>query len=217
MNTKTLLFTSILFLSVTATSQVQVSKEPRHVPVLQNKYIRLLDVRLPPDDTTFYHIHSTPSLFIILTNTWTASQEKGDEWTRSESVAGNVWYRSFQPDSLIHRVANIDSVVFHVNDIEILSSFRPAQHKLLPYRVILDNEKASAYALDNSSLKQKITQHGPLIAEVVAGDGIIFHAVNTSQKQQLKAGQYLYIAPDTAFYFSSPTKGEINMVLFEIK
>jgi quercetin dioxygenase-like cupin family protein len=215
MTTKVLFIAAVLLLSLTAMSQVQVSKEPRHVPVIENEYIRLLDVRLPPGDTTFYHIHSTPSLFIILTDTWTASQTQGEQWSRSKSATGQIWYRSFQPDSLIHRVANIDSTIFHVNDIEILSSFRPAQHKLLPFPVILNNDKACAYGLDNAAMQKKITDHGPLIAEMVAGSPVTFHGLKTTQT--LKAGQHLYIAPGTAFYFSATGKNAVKIILFEIK
>jgi quercetin dioxygenase-like cupin family protein len=56
----------IVFYSIAIKAQVQVREEPRHRPVLENKYIRLLDVWLPPGDTTLFHIHSTPSVFVIL-------------------------------------------------------------------------------------------------------------------------------------------------------
>lgn len=107
-----------------------------HRPVIQNKYIRLLDVILQPNDTTQYHVHSIPSLFIYLSKNNTASQTNGHDWVKEQSVPGKAWYRSFSPDILMHRVANIDSVPFHVNDIEILSSYDPinsSQKKSLPF------------------------------------------------------------------------------------
>ena len=122
-NKITALLTLLLVYSTIITAQVPVREEPRHHPVLQNKYIRLLDVWLPPGDTTLFHIHETPSLFVILSNTLTASQTKGEAWSKGQSKAGEIWYRSFSPDTLIHRVCNVDTVVFHVNDIEILSQY----------------------------------------------------------------------------------------------
>src|SRR5687767_7354840 len=100
---KSLLLVISLLCLFDARSQVQVSKEPRHKPVLQNEYVRLLDVWLPPGDTTFYHIHSTPSLFLYLTSNRTSSQVLGGEWVHDSAIAGKAWYRSFTPDSLVHR------------------------------------------------------------------------------------------------------------------
>jgi len=50
------------------TAQVQVSKEPMHKKVLENKFIRLMNVWLQPGDTTMFHIHSTPSVFLHFSN-----------------------------------------------------------------------------------------------------------------------------------------------------
>ena len=126
MNNKTTLLLIILFLqSAVATAQVQVRKEPRHKNVLENKYIRLLDVWMKPGDTSMLHIHSTPSLFLHFTNTAVCVQRKGDAWTKNKNTAGNASYTSFVNDTLIHRVSNCDTVPFHVTDIEILSSYKP--------------------------------------------------------------------------------------------
>src|SRR5215218_212725 len=116
MNKDIVLLLLIISFCITAFSQVPVREEPRHKPVLQNKYIRLLDVWLPPGDTTMYHIHSTPSLFVVLTSTLTTSQTRGGPWVSDRSNAGKTWYRSFINDTLVHRVSNIDTAAFHVND-----------------------------------------------------------------------------------------------------
>ena len=76
-------------------AQVPVSEEPLHRPVLQNKYIRLLDVWMDPGDTSLYHIHAIPSLFLQLSNTTVGSQIKGQEWVKEKFVTGKAWYRSF--------------------------------------------------------------------------------------------------------------------------
>src|SRR5689334_22319124 len=155
---KNFLFTLLtLVLFITTFAQVPVREEPRHKPVLQNKYIRLLDVWLPPGDTTMYHIHATPSLFVVLSSTLTTTQIKGGNWASDRSAAGKTWYRSFVNDTLVHRVANIDTSSFHVNDIEILSSFNAAAKKpALSFPVLIDNERAIAYQLKSESLNNKV-------------------------------------------------------------
>ena len=220
-NKKMLFFVITLFCSSPIIAQVPVSKEPMHKPVLVNKYIRLLDVWIQPGDTSLFHIHAIPSLFIILSNTFTGSQIKGEEWIKGQAAADTTWYRSFSPDILVHRVANFDTVPFHVNDIEILSSFdsnNSSQKKPLPFTLLFENEKAYAYQLTNSTFNKKIIKgRGPMIAELASGDGVFFYDTISKQSTEIKAGKYLYIEPGTTFFFTVPEKNKINLVLFEIK
>lgn len=150
--------TLLIFCSSVLSAQVQASKESHHKNVLENKYIRLLDVWINPGDTTLFHVHSAPSLFLFLTNTDAGTQIMGREWTKSRNEMGKASYRSFTNDTLVHRVGNFDSSLFHVNDIEILSSYKPnIPIQPLPFPVIFDNEKAIAYKLTQSSLDKKIS------------------------------------------------------------
>lgn len=211
----------LLLCTSTIMAQVQVSEEPMHRNVFQNKYIRLLDVWLQPGDTTQYHVHSTPSLFVYLSSSVISTQVKGEEWVKDQAITGKAWYRSFSPDILVHRVCNLDTVPFHVNDIEILSSYKNKKlpgKKPLPFSVLFENEKAFAYQLTNSAFNMQIIKgRGPMVAELVSGDGIIFHDTKTKHTMKVKTGKYFYIEPGTSFYFTAGGAGEINMIIFEIK
>jgi len=101
-------------------AQPAVKDEPRHHNVFENDYVRVLDVWLAPGDTTQYHIHATPSVFIMLTSTVTGSQPAGGEPIRSASVAGSTWYDSLATQR-IHRVWNEDTAWFHPMDIELVA------------------------------------------------------------------------------------------------
>ncbi len=200
-------------------AQVQVSEEPRHVPVLGNKYVRLLDVRLLPGDTTMFHIHSTPSVFVPFTNTSIASQTKEKGWVTEQLVAGKAWYRSFTPDSLIHRVANVDSTPFHVNDIEILSYYDTVNYRRrLYFPLLFDNDRVTAYQLTRKYYATSIVKdRGPIVVALVSGDLVYYTNTVTNQKSVMKAGSYLYIDPGSSFYFSFKGNEPVNMILFEIK
>jgi hypothetical protein len=208
-----------IFICSFSVAQVQVSKEPRHVPMIENKYIRLLDVWLQPGDTTWYHVHSTPSVFLPFTTTWTGGQVKGSDWVKSKMIAGEAWYTSYIPDSVIHRVVNYDTAVFHVTDMELLSSFNPnGGLKPLPFKILFDNERVFAYRLDYASFnKNLISKRGPMIAELVEGEGVLYHDGHTKKIIRILPGKYLYIEPGSTFYFSAEGKSKINLVVFEIK
>ena len=213
------LLVAILFSSSTLAAQVQVSKEPRHKNELENKYLRLLDVKIPPGDTTLLHIHSTASVFLHFTNTMVGSQIKGQEWKKARNIAGSASYRSFLNDTLVHRVSNLDRVPFHVTDVELLSPYKPAKKlQPLPFTLLFENEKVIAYRLTTGVFnKQVIKNRGPMIAELVTGSEVILRNKKGKNLLQLKVGNYVYIKPGTAFYFSAKENEETNLVLFEIK
>src|SRR5580698_2397811 len=103
-------------------AQVPVSKEPRHHNILENGHIRLLDVHIPPGDTTQIHIHAMPSIFVILTNkvkvgSQVISEEKRARLNPSDNE--NIWFEGFYKQPRIHRVWNNDTSEYHVMDIEL--------------------------------------------------------------------------------------------------
>ena len=57
----------ILFGNI-CTAQLPVRMEPRHHKVFENDYVRVLDVNIVPGDTSLFHIHEIPSVFIIIAN-----------------------------------------------------------------------------------------------------------------------------------------------------
>lgn len=200
-------------------AQVQVSKEPRHKNVFENRYLRILDVRINPGDTTLFHIHSTPSLFLHFTSQSVCVQIKGKTWEQGSNTAGNASFRSFENDTLIHRVSNCDTVPFHVTDIELLSPYSPAiQLNPLPFTVLFENDKATAYCLKGKDLvKQVFTGRGPMVAQLVSGGEILCRNEKTKKITALKVGGYLYLEPAGAFSFSAKEEEKINLVLFELK
>ena len=76
---KYLLLIAALNYTILVVAQVHVRNEPRHHNVFENEFVRILDVHLGPGDTTLYHLHNTPSVFIIFTNTNVGSQLIGKQ------------------------------------------------------------------------------------------------------------------------------------------
>ncbi|MFZ1368936.1 MAG: hypothetical protein WAR78_01055 [Ferruginibacter sp.] len=218
-NKTTCFFGALLIGSSALTAQVPVREEPFHQNVLENKYIRLLDVWIKPGDTSLFHIHNTPSLFLHFTSTWVCVQIKGNAWTKNKNKEGNASYSPFINESLVHRVSNCDTVPFHVTDIEILSSYKPATAlKPLPFAVLLENEKAIAYRLSSTSFNGKlINGRGPMVAELVAGAEVTCYDTVNKRSTPIKAGKFLYLEPGSSFYFSTTENKETNLVLFEIR
>jgi hypothetical protein len=60
---------------------VPVHEEPRHRPVFETAGTRVLDVQIPPGDTTLFHTHSDPILYVTMSSSQTRSQNAGAEWS----------------------------------------------------------------------------------------------------------------------------------------
>ncbi|HSK14225.1 MAG TPA: hypothetical protein VK907_13485, partial [Phnomibacter sp.] len=177
---------------VRAQVQVQVSKEPLHKKVLENKYFRLMDVWLKTGDTSMYHIHSTPSVFLYFTNSVYGAQPLGGAWTQVEAVAGHTWYNSFSPDTVVHRVCNAEDAPIHVMDIELTAPFKPtARRGPLPFTILYENERVVAYRLARSSLNdERISGRGPMIMAMVKGSEIRISNAKGKKTIVLKEGDH---------------------------
>src|ERR1700681_3371739 len=134
-------------------AQVPVSKEPRHHNIFENGHVRLLDVHIPPGDTSQIHIHATPSVFVVLNNVKTGSQVISEEDHSNSPIPhfGNIWFEGFYEKPRIHRVWNSDSAEFHVMDIELTNKNYitiDGSIKQAPFTFLFDEKPVRAYRLD---------------------------------------------------------------------
>jgi hypothetical protein len=84
--------------------------------------------------------------------------------------------------------------------------------------VLFDNERAVAYKLTQSSFNNQVINHrGPVVAQLVSGDEVMYYDAKKKKSTSIKTGKYLYIKPGSSFYLSAKENEEINLVLFEIK
>lgn len=60
---------------------VPVHQEPRHHLVFDSAAVRILDIQIPPGDTTLFHTHSDPILYVNMSSSQTRSQVLGKDWS----------------------------------------------------------------------------------------------------------------------------------------
>ena len=116
------LICTISMLQTQAQEAIAVSKEPLHKKVFENNYLRVLDVHIAPGDTTLFHKHETPSVFISLHPVKTGSQVIIEDGAATVlSLDRRITFEGFYKSPRIHRGWNADTSVFHVMDIEVLT------------------------------------------------------------------------------------------------
>lgn len=218
-----LLIVFILLLSAAAQAQLPVSQEPKHPVVFENNKVRLLNARLVPGDSTQYHVHSTPSVFIFFTKTTTRSQLITQQPYEGTSIAGTVLYENLAaPNIRIHRVWNVDTSVFHVMDIELLSSSKERLNtKVLmsPHaRLKIDTPGVRTYNIDlnkNERFNISKTQSGFVLVSLKKGQ-VQLAKEHKKNIVDIEEGQFYWIDPREKFSIQNMELAAANFVLLEI-
>jgi quercetin dioxygenase-like cupin family protein len=219
-----LLFFLQSFVGSVLSQEVPVNKEPRHHPVFENKKVRILNVLLPPGDTSLYHLHSTPSVFISLSTTKTAAQLKGNQPSPfGQSTQGNIWFENLSPPhTRIHRVWNEDKSVFHVVDVELFTDDTPFSAKAISLshsQVITDTPWVRVYRIDlerNEKIEfSKQDDSFLLITINDAGTEIVQN--NKTVKNTVAEGDFLWINAGDKIAITNKQNEKASFALLEIK
>jgi hypothetical protein len=214
------LFTIFIVLYSFGTSaQIQVRDEPRHHNVFENESIRILDVYLPPKDTTLYHLHNTASIFIILANTNVSSQLMGKQAQKGANIAGMVSYDSMNTPRL-HRVWNEDTTWFHVMDIELTGTKHEKNIPVLQnplLKLLFNEQQVNGYSIDMkraNTMELSASAKGYLIISQTAS--VIDYQINgVTQQRILKPSHYIWV--EAGRNFSLKASNPANFVLLQLK
>ncbi len=68
---------------------VPVHEEPHHRQVFQYGATRILDLRVPPGDMSWFHTHEWPVLYMTLGTSAVRTQNLGSDWSGGGARAGN--------------------------------------------------------------------------------------------------------------------------------
>lgn len=203
-------------------AQVLVHEEPRHRPVFQNKEIRVLNVLVPPGDTSQYHIHNTPSFFIRLSNTITGSQVLGELPVAGKSKAGEIRFENLAPpNNRTHRVWNADKDTFHVMDVELLmkkAAFDQRPLTLPNLKLEIDTNLVRAYRLDllkGIDFKTKNKKQSLVLVSLNASTFEIRQNGKTGL-QVLRPGSFFVIKRRQSFSVKNTSESSARFVLLEL-
>jgi len=207
--------------TILVTAQVQVRNEPRHHNVFENEYVRILDVHLGPGDTTLYHLHNTPSVFIIFTNTNVGSQLIGKQPQKGANISGEVSYDSLHTPRT-HRVWNEDTSWFHVMDVELTNT---KQKKNIPVlqtpalKLLFNEQQVIGYNMElkpATNLQLPSSAGGWLL--ISKSESVIeFEINNNVQNRIMKPSHYIWIEAGKSISIKSSSNQPANFVLLQFK
>jgi quercetin dioxygenase-like cupin family protein len=97
-----------------ATVDIAVEQEPHHHVLLENQYVRVLEVQIPPGESLLFHTHSYDNLSIRISGGLIRNQLLGGPWS------GAVVFAAATTKPYTHRVQNVGTSSYHVVDVEFL-------------------------------------------------------------------------------------------------
>ena len=196
-------------------AQVPVIKEPHHKPVLVNDYVRLLDVHINPGDTTQYHIHATPSVIVMISESEIGMQKFGDVASTPNKVfPAQTSFVDYGTNPITHRVFNAGKNVFHVMDIELVRQ-NPSHDSCTALNNIettLNQRLVHVYKFDVSKTSALNIPAGSCAHLLICVSG----EVNAGNKN-IKTGEYLFFQPNTAIALNDKQSENSTCVLLELK
>jgi len=121
---KILLLAALLALPQAAAAPqkaVPVDQEPVHKVVLQNDYVQVMHVTIPPGRHTLLHTHSHDGVAVRLSEAMVRIDVQGKApGVAAPSRAGDVSAQAYATQPMTHVVNNVGTTAFEVVDIEIL-------------------------------------------------------------------------------------------------
>jgi hypothetical protein len=215
-----IVLTAVLLLagSLSGHAQIPVSKEPMHHVVFQNAWVRILDVHIPPGDTSLMHKHEIPSVFMVLTNTKTGS-EVIVEPKKLQLTQGNIWFEGFYTSPRVHRVWNSDASEFHVIDMELLNKgIKPIDAPLNAnaFTLLFDEKPVRAYRFTVAShaTVRIPARKAPM---VIVGLSQALGYITISNKTFDKKGDFMFVPANTAINAVSISGTGQEFALLELK
>src|SRR4051794_12376664 len=197
-----------------------VKDEPRHHNVFENSFVRVLDVRIKPGDTSLFHKHATPSVFIVLHAVKTGSEVKIEEQkaTALSSPDPSITFEGFYKSPRIHRVWNEDTAQFHVMDIEILnkgghSVSAPIQQD--GFKLLFDEQQVRAYRLTlQGGSNTQVQRQNPLL---IVGLTDAAQPLSVNDKSFNKEGDFIFIPAGEAVRIANNNQQAYSFAVLEMK
>jgi quercetin dioxygenase-like cupin family protein len=206
-----------------APSAVPIEQEPAHRLVLQNEFVRVFEVRLPPGAATLWHVHRHDGASVRLSDAIIEDQPQDGPAETIRLHRGEVAYGA-TPMARTHRVRNIGETSFHIAYIELLTppgvSVDHTPAAASDPRVVLENERVRALrrilAPGESTIMHTHASRGVGVP-VTAGRLEIADPEGATRNIEFKVGALQWIEPGTTHRLKNVGDAPIEIVDIELK
>ena len=206
------------------TGGLEMWEEPRHQLVLSKDSVKVMDVLIPGGDTSLFHVHRHPTIYVLLNGASYGGQNWGKEWEHSKIMdiawAGLVQdmstpYTTSDPP-VYHRVTVPDDETYHLiamvntgqGEATSDNSSRPVKNRWF---------RENRYEIEAGERSDMLRFENPvvLVQYSKGNSSVIENGVEHSHKSE-KGGLSWHDA-NTTFQISNNSDEEIGFVVMEMK
>jgi quercetin dioxygenase-like cupin family protein len=150
---------------------VTLDHESKHHLVLANEWVHVLDVTVPPGDSTLYHVHPNDYVYVTFGAVDLKAQPLGGPATDLRLADGEV---RFTKAPISHRVSNPSRVPFHNLTIEMLKPSGVPLSATPDGKIALENDRVRVerIVLEPGQASARHEHHGPWL-DVAVGPGTV--------------------------------------------
>lgn len=150
--------------SAAAFAQLPVSREPHHKVIQENHYYRLLEGKIPMNDTTPAHTHTANSVVIFLSHSTFGIRVAGEKPVITTVNPGDVKYAPYGDKPVNHIVWNQTRPLLHFYVVELKS--------LKPHPILRDTPTTRDTPIIRNltgPVHLEPTQHARLLVAITGG------------------------------------------------
>ncbi len=205
---------------------VPVYKEPHHQLKFENEYVRVLDVIIPPKESTLFHTHTEDMVGVTISDAPTLSEKPDMPPTNSPAgKAGEIWFEGFRKDPVTHKVTNTGNDFIHYVAAEILSSpsssvTASSFSDVAGYTLELENERVRVYRLILNPGQSNKTHNyflPSLSVAVSEGKILVKSPGHKSRTAEFKPGDFKRYPMGTRLSLKNVGSSRFEAVIFEWK
>jgi hypothetical protein len=206
---------------------VPIEKAPFHLPVFKNEYVTLLNVYLPPQRNTGYHIHTGDSVSVNIAEAEMTNQDLGQPQPGPprHGERGRASYADYREQPKTHRASNVGTTPFH-NISFIFRSPRPSgftpsvRTDSAAYTQIMDNERVRGWrlVLAPGQSTSAISQSAPGLRIVIDGGEIVENVPGQPDRSMwLRTGEFFWQDAGITRAVRNAGTSRVELVEFELK
>ena len=202
-------------------AQVPVGEEPHHQVIFENQNIRLINLTIPPGDTTLSHTHTFGSVVIFLSKSAFAILDHGHQPLVTNVNPGHTVYRNYGERPAVHKVWSADQSTFRCLVIEIKRR-NLSGNKCSPLpdsaglHLLWQQESVNAYQLDFSG-GEKLACPKSTCSYLIINIAGTSETVSAATKRSLKVGDFVFSPPQNAAEIRALDNGAAKSILLQLK
>jgi hypothetical protein len=222
-----LLFVVLGPTAASAQRQVPVHVEPRHRVVHASDHLQVLDIRIQEGDTTLFHTHDAPMVYVTISPSTTDAQRLGGTWSGTVArtpppgrEGGVSAVLSYAEAPVTHRVTNVGPSLFHL--IGILARAAPVDDAATAEPLPGADEGASAWfrtaRLDLGPGQQAYAEaHAPVALVLVRDGRVAIHHADGWTTSLETAGAVRVVGPGSSYRVENGGQEPAEVILVEVR